>query len=230
MKSILTSALLASAVLGLVSGALTAPAHADTRYFDETNSYAALPATVPVAYVGDAYGYNYAYYNYDGYNYGYAPAPIAAMPVAYADPYMQGGWHYDGERRVPIRFANLTVHEENLGTEWRTVVTVNGTPILHGDNQISALHISQPFQLYDEDAVILTAARGDAACPVRNYLIIVRRDGSAPMPREIASCTNIHDAHIDHNTLFISFPSVNNDSGWSTFDTWRYQNSDLIRM
>lgn len=213
-----------------------APAHAEV-FYDNQSTYAAVPAVMPVAYYGNGY-YENAYNGYYGNDYvapvayygnGYA-APVTTPVAYYGDPYAVDTWHTAALRRVPVRFGDLSVHEQNFGNVWRHVVTFNGSPLLRADNQRGELSISQPFRLNGEDAVIFTAFYGDTACPYHNYLIVVREDGTAPAPRQISSCTNAHEAHITNNTLFVSFPGIDSINGWSAWDTWRYENSALIRM
>lgn len=140
------------------------------------------------------------------------------------------GWHYIGTQQVPVRFGALNVNEDARGDLHRYTVTLNGRPFLRANNQPGALRISQVFELNGEDAVIMTAYRGEDACAYKNYLVTIHAHGTSASSHEFASCAASSEVHSANNALFVSFPATMNTDGFSAWDVWRYENAELVRL
>lgn len=146
-------------------------------------------------------------------------------PVAWADR-----WHFVNTQRLPLRYANLTVREENDGPMRHYQVMVNGHSVLLANDQPGLLRASETFTLNKEDAVIFTAYQTAGACPNRSYLLVIHDDGSFNRPQEIGNCAGNYNARVVNNALFVDFPSVALAGGWQTWGTWRYENSMTVRL
>lgn len=180
---------------------------------------------------------DYAAYHPDYYNY-YQTAFAHPIPVqsAFAQPVLltssvvwDDRWHYVRTEELPIRFGRLDVNEDSRGTVRHYAVTLNGQPVLFANNQPGILRVSQTYKMDGEDAIIFTAYHGDGVCAYKSYLLTVHSDGSFNSPKEIGNCNGNFEAHVADNALFISFPGVR-VMGMSTWDVWRYESNDLIRL
>lgn len=138
---------------------------------------------------------------------------------------------YTRTQTLPSRFARLDIHEDAHDAKRDYVVTINDHPVLYMNNQSYVLRVSQTFPINnDEDAVIITARQGDGSCTYRNFLLTVRRDGSLLAPREVGNCASAYEAHMENNSLMVSFPVTSLANGWNTWDVWRYENGGLAHI
>lgn len=142
----------------------------------------------------------------------------------------QNTWHFVNAQSLPVRFGELKVDEDALGAMHRFTVTMNGTPFLRINNQPGDLRISKVFELKGEDAVIITAYRGEEDCAYRNYLVTIPSSGAAASHHEFASCAPSSTVNEAYNALFVSFPATVNKDGWASWDVWRYENTKLVRL
>jgi len=166
----------------------------------------------------------YTVYHPGYYNAAYAQPVLLTSPTMWTDR-----WHYVHSEEVPIRYGHLDVNEDNLGTIRHYAVTLNGQPVLFANNQPGILRVSQTYRMDREDAVIFTAYHGDGVCAYKSYLLTVHSDGSFNSPKEIGNCNSGYEAHVADNALFISFPRLHM-LGMSTWDVWRYESDDLVRL
>ena len=226
-KFVSSPSLLAFAALGLSLGFSSAPARADIGFQPVvyTGSTFEQPAVIHYPNGTNAFGTRYVT-TPDVVPVAYAPAPVPApVPV-----YMSTVWQSAGIQHIPARFGDLNVLAENSGAIWRYTIALNGHPLLRADNQPGALQIAGVYPLDGEDAVVLTAWRGEASCPYRSYLLTVRADGFIAAPREMDSCANAPTGRVVNSALFVSF-SHSPDSGvLSTWDVWRNENMALARL
>ena len=200
-----------------------------------TLNLATTSAKAEMVYGDQVYGYNY------GYNYGVLPTYASyynGYRVAYADPTLVNypyltwdtRWHYAHTRELPLRYGNLAINEDNLGTIRHYAVTLNSRPVLYANNQPGILRVSKTFALDHEDAVIFTAYQGDGVCAYKNYLLTVHSDGSFNQPKEVGNCGSSYEAHVANGALIMNFPMASLANGWASWDMWRYQNDELARM
>jgi peptidoglycan hydrolase-like protein with peptidoglycan-binding domain len=170
--------------------------------------------------------YDYAVYH-PGYN---SYHTVYAEPIVMNTPaYWDDRWHYVRTQTVPIRYGHLDIDEDNRGSVRHYAVTLNGQPVLFANNQPGILRVSQTYQIDGQDAIVFTAYHGDGVCAYKSYLLTVHSDGSFNNPKEIGNCNGSYEAHVADNALFVSFPGVNL-MGMSTWDVWRYENDDLVRL
>ncbi len=161
-----------------------------------------------------------AYVDYHAVN------PVAIEPVVSSVPVAWDmRWHYVHSQNVPSRFAAIEINEDDRGSMRHYEITINGQAVLFLSNQPNLLRLSRTFVMNDEDAVILTAYRGDPMCSYKNYLLSVRADGTFAGPQEIGNCASSYEAHVADNALFVSFPDR-----WMGDDVWRYENASLMRL
>jgi hypothetical protein len=139
-------------------------------------------------------------------------------------------WRFVETQTIPVRFGELKIDEEARDTVHRFTIMLNGRAFLRADNQPNSLRISKVFQLEGEDAVIMTAWRGEPNCMYKNYLITVHANGSSPFTREFTSCSPANEVHEAFNALFVRFSSAMSKDGWASWDVWRYENSKLERL
>jgi hypothetical protein len=139
-------------------------------------------------------------------------------------------WHFVSSATIPVRYGELRVDEDSHDEVHRFTITLNGRPFLRADNQPGELRISQVFNLSGEDAVIMTAWRGERNCMYKNYLITIHSNGISASTREFSSCAESSEVHEAFNALFVRFPGTMNKDGWASWDVWRYENSKLERL
>lgn len=151
------------------------------------------------------------------------PNSVAAVPAPEV-------WHYVGSEKLPIRNGELVVDEEAKGNIHRYTVKLNGRPFLLADNQPGALHISEVFHLQGEDAILMTAYRGEDSCKYKNYLVTIHASGMEARKHEFESCAPSSEVHAAHDALFIRFAETMNKDGYDRWDVWRYENTRLVRL
>ncbi len=139
-------------------------------------------------------------------------------------------WHQVASQKLPIRFGEFTVVEELKGALHRYTLSLNGQPIMVADNQPGALQISKIFPLEGEDALVVTAYRGDENCVYRNTLITLHENGSSASKHEFESCSPANEVHEAFKALFIRFAGTMNKDGYADWDVWRYENAKLVRL
>ena len=160
-----------------------------------------------------------------------ALTPPNSMNPANPQPMAPQGWHYVGSQRIPVQYGDLEVNEEAAanGTH-RYSITLDGRPFLLADNQPGQLRISDVFHLKGEDAVVITAWRGEDNCKFKNYLVAVHANGAMATRHEFESCSPSSDAQEAHGALFIRFAATMNHDGFDRWDVWRYENDELVRL
>jgi hypothetical protein len=140
----------------------------------------------------------------------------------YSNPTMLGT-----PQTVPSRYGNISVDEDNSGSEKRYTISLDGRPLLRTDSQPSAINISRTFNLGAEDAIILSAYRhDDTLCPYEHYVLALTANGSALHP--INNCTRGYQAKVNSNSLFIVFPETDDERAVGS--TWRYENGEIERL
>jgi len=141
----------------------------------------------------------------------------------YANPNQMGS-----PQVIPTRFGDMQINNQTNGTVNQYVISLNGQPVFHADGQPSVVNLSRTFNLDSADAIVLTSyAGGDNTCPYRHYLLVVRLNSNGV--HEIGNCTRAYEAYTQSGSLYISFPGQHVD-GWSSGDTWRYENGTLQRL
>lgn len=175
--------------------------------------------------------YTYGYNNYVAprVNMAYLPAPQTMTYDRIAPAALWNDWRPHSQT-VPVRYGNLLINEDNRGNVRDYSVTLNGQPLLRAANQPGVLRVSQTYTMSGEDAVIFTAYDGSGGCAYKNYLVTIRSDGSATAPQAVGNCAGAYQARVDGNSLFISFPNAQYASDAATWDSWRYGNSQLVRI
>jgi hypothetical protein len=139
-------------------------------------------------------------------------------------------WHYVGTETIPVRFGTLKINEDAWDIVHRFTITLNDRPFLRADNQPGPLRVSEVFQLRGEDAILITAYRGERNCLYKNYLVTVHANGTSASSREFQSCAPSSEVHEAFDALFVRFPGTMNKDGWSSWDVWRYENAKLERL
>jgi len=141
----------------------------------------------------------------------------------YANPNQMGS-----PQAIPTRYGDMQISDQMAGTIHQYVITINGQAVFHADGQPAVINLSRTFALEGADAIVLTSyAAGDATCQYRHYLLIVRLNSNGV--HEIGNCTRSYEAYTQSGSLYITFPGDHVD-GWSTGDSWRYENGTLQRL
>lgn len=174
----------------------------------------------------DPYIYHDGIYGNIAYNTAYIePLAMSNNPVIWADR-----WHYSYTQEIPSRFGKLNVHEDDRGTVRHYAVTLNGRPVLFANNQPGLLRVSHTYAMSHEDAVIFTAYQADGVCAYKSYLLTIHSDGTFNSPKEVGNCGSSYEAHVADNALFLSFERTALGSSWGTWDVWRYESDNLVRI
>lgn len=155
---------------------------------------------------------------------------IGINPEKHVDSLPPETWHYVKSVQLPIRSGNLVVDEEAKGSTYRYTVKLNGKPFLLADNQPETIRISEIFHLAGEDALIITAWRGETSCRFQNYLVTVHADGTQARKHEFQSCAPSSSVQSAHNALFVRFAETMNKDGYDRWDVWRYEDTRLVRL
>lgn len=163
------------------------------------------------------------------------PGLVGPTNQQYADPLL-GGLTVAGGNGAPqsvrtqelsSRFAKLDINENINGPQRRYNLTLNGTPLLQIENQPSIIGISQTFALDHEDALVLTTYHdGDTVCPYKHYLLTLSQGRNEL--HVIGNCTHGYQARKVEDSLFITFPEVDDERLAGA--TWRYENGDLEKL
>jgi hypothetical protein len=139
-------------------------------------------------------------------------------------------WHFVISQKLAVRTGDLVVEEEAKDTLHRFTVKFNGAPFLLADNQPGAFQISEVFQLKGEDAMIMTAFRGEEGCTYKNYLVTVPTNDRPATKYEFESCAPSSEVHEAFGALFVRFAGTMNKDGYASWDVWRYENFKLVRL
>jgi hypothetical protein len=171
------------------------------------------------------------------------PPPIDTLPAQpglvgptnqqYADPLLGGPTVAGGgaqavrTQELSSRYGKLDINENVNGNERRYTMTLNGRPILDSDHQPSIIGISQTFKLENEDAIVISTYRAsDPVCAYQHYLLTLA-EGRNEI-RAFGNCTHGYQARAVENSLFVTFPEV--DDQRVAGATWRYESGDLERL
>ncbi len=184
---------------------------------DKTRAMAALPLPkdgVLAPPAPDFYAKNPDFYGHYDQQYG-DPMTLARV---HQDLLTQG---------LPSRFAQIKMTEVPSGDLKRFDVMVNGQEILLVDNQPSVIGVSRTFDLGNEDGIIFSAYNPvDPVCSFKHYLMVLRDGASTMYP--VGNCTRGYQANIKENSLFITFPEI--DDGREAGAVWRYEAGHMERL
>ena len=162
------------------------------------------------------------------------PKPTPDFYVKHPDYYGYTNREYTNPNQlgspqsIPTRFGDMAIDDHMTGTIHEYSITINGHPVFRAEGQPSVINLSRTFPLEEADAVVLTSyAENDTTCPYRHYLLVIRLESNGV--HEIGNCTRSFEAYTQNGGLYITFPGDHVD-GWSSGDTWRYENGTLQRL
>ncbi len=198
-----------------VDGVLTVATYNAIVVADSKKAMAALPAggetttlTPATPPAPDFYATHPDFYGY--YDQQYENAGLLGFP-----------------QNVTSRFAKIELSENMSGAMKRYDVSVNGEAILKTGDQPSIIGISNTYSIGFEDLIILTSYDDSNPVCVYAHHLLVLHDGGNHM-LDIQNCTRGYQAKVEGDSLFITFPEV--DDKRDVGATWRYEKGDLQRL